>query len=376
MRRKPTYFHELSGWPRLSWKAEALASPLARVRHQQGRLLGRMQSLGFELRSEASLVVLTSEVVTSSAIEGEALDAQAVRSSIARRLGLQVAGLRRADRAVDGIVDMMLDATRRFAEPLTEERLFGWHAALFPTGRRGIERIAVGAWRPKDSDPMQVVSGAFGRERIHFEAPAAQRVPAEMARLLEWFNEPGDTDPVLRAGLAHLWFETIHPFEDGNGRIGRAIADMLLARADGTADRFYSLSSRIEAERKDYYTELEAAQKGGLDVTRWMSWFVGCLDLALSSADVALAAVLHKARIWQRLQSRPVNERQRKVLNRLLDGFQGQLTTSKYARIARCSSDTALRDVGELLDRGVLRQNRGGGRSTSYRLATPEEIRG
>ena len=376
MRRKRTYLHELPDWPHFRWDAEALASPLAAVRHRQGLLLGRMQSLGFDLRAEAGLVVLTSEVVTSSAIEGEVLDPQAVRSSIARRLGLDAAGLRRGNRSVDGVVEMMVDATRRFAEPLTEERLFGWHACLFPTGRRGIERITVGAWRPQGSDPMQVVSGAFGREQVHFEGPAAERVPAEMARFLAWFNEAAGPDPVLRAALAHLWFVTVHPFEDGNGRIGRAIADLLLARADGTPDRFYSLSARIEAERKDYYDQLEAAQTGTLDVTRWMAWFLGCLDRAIESADTALATVLHKARVWQRLQAQPVNDRQRKVLNRLLDGFEGHLTTSKYARLAGCSPDTALRDVRDLLQRGVLLQNPGGGRSTSYRLAPPEEMRG
>jgi Fic family protein len=376
MRRKTTYIHELPGWPEFAWDAEALASPLAAVRHKQGRLLGGMQALGFELRAEASLVVLTSTVVKSSAIEGEVLDPEAVRSSIARHLGLDAAGLRRPGRDVDGVVEMMLDATRHFATPLTEERLFGWQASLFPTGRNGLGRITVGAWRPTEGGPMQVVSGAFGKEKVHFEAPVAERLPSEMARFLQWFNAPTGLDPVLRAAIAHLWFVTVHPFEDGNGRIARAIADMLLALADGTPDRFYSMSSQIEAERKDYYLELEAAQKGGLDLTRWLAWFLGCLDRAIEGADTALATILNKARVWQRLQPHPVNERQRRVLNRLLDGFQGSLTTSKYAKLARCSADTALRDIQELLERGVLVQNQGGGRSTSYRLAAVEKLPG
>jgi Fic family protein len=376
MRRKTTYIHELTGWPEFTWDAQALASPLAAVRHKQGRLLGGMQALGFELRAEASLVVLTSTVVKSSAIEGEVLDPEAVRSSIARHLGLDAAGLRRPGRDVDGVVEMMLDATRQYTTPLTEERLFGWQSSLFPTGRNGLGRITVGAWRPTEAGPMQVVSGAFGKEKVHFEAPVAERLPSEMARFLRWFNEPTGLDPVLRAAIAHLWFVTVHPFEDGNGRIARAIADMVLARADGTPDRFYSMSSQIEAERKDYYLELEAAQKGGLDLTRWLAWFLGCLDRAIEGADTALVTVLNKARVWQRLQPHPVNERQRRVLNRLLDGFQGNLTTSGYAKLARCSADTALRDIQELLERGVLVQNQGGGRSTSYRLAAAEKLPG
>lgn len=345
---------------------------MAGVRHQQGRLLGKMETLGFDLRSEASLVVLIADVVNSSAIEGEQLDPHEVRSSIARKLGLDVARLPQPSRNVDGIVEMMLDATQEFQKPLTAKRLYGWHAALFPTGHSGIHKIEVGQWRTDDAGPMQVVSGAIGKERVHFQAPTADRLAEEMDRFLTWFNDSKETDPVLKAALAHFWFVTIHPFEDGNGRIARAIADMSLARADGSKDRFYSMSSQIEAERKDYYRHLELTQRGELDVTAWLAWFVGCLSRAIESSDERLAGVLNKARIWQRLQNRPVNERQRTVINRMLDGFEGFLSTSKYAKLAKCSTDSALRDIRELLDRGVLVQNPGGGRSTSYRLAEPE----
>ncbi|TWT94135.1 Adenosine monophosphate-protein transferase SoFic [Botrimarina colliarenosi] len=368
------YIHEQPGWPELTWESEPLAAPLAQVRHAQGRLLGKMEALGFDLRSEASLTVLTADVVQSSAIEGEALDPEEVRSSIARKLGLEVGGLPTPSRSVDGVVEMMLDATQRFDHELTAERLFGWHASLFPTGHSGINRIAVGRWRDDQSGPMRVVSGAIGKEKVHFQAPKADRLDKEMKRFLAWLNGPSETDPVLRAGLAHFWFVTIHPFEDGNGRIARAVADMMLARADGTKDRFYSMSSQIEAERKDYYRQLELAQRGELDVTGWLGWFVGCLSRAIDSSDERLAGVLNKARLWRGLQARPVNERQRLVINRMLDGFEGFLSTSKYAKLAKCSSDTALRDIRELLERGVLVPNPGRGRSTSYRLAPPENL--
>jgi Fic family protein len=334
-----------------------------------------MEALGFDLQVTASLSVLTSEVVKSSAIEGEVLDPQEVRSSIARRLGLDEAGLPKAGRDVEGVVEMTLDATRNYESPLTAERLFDWHAALFPTGRSGMTRITVGAWRPGGSGPMQAVSGPLGRQRVHFEAPEPERLPSEMVRFLDWFNAPAPLDPVLRAGLAHFWFVTIHPFEDGNGRIARAIADLALARADGTKERFYSMSAQIEAERKEYYFQLEAAQRGELDITRWLAWFLACLGRAIEGAEGTLAAVLHKAEMWRRINRDPVNERQRLVINRLLDGFQGYLTSSKYAKLAKCSADTALRDIRELVDRGILIQNPGGGRSTSYRLAAPEEVR-
>ncbi len=363
-----TFLHELPGWPDLRWDAETLSAPLATARHAQGRLLGRMESFGFELRSEAGLQTLTSDVVRSWAIEGETLDADEVRSSIASRLGLDAGGLPRASREVEGVVEMMLDATRDFAAPLTEERLFAWHAALFPTGRSGLTRIATGAWRPASAGPMQVVSGSLGHERVHFEAPSAARLPAEMARFLDWFNDGPPLDPVMKAGIAHLWFLTLHPFEDGNGRIARALCDLLLARADDSPDRFYSLSTRIEAERKAYYLELEGAQRGDLDITPWLLWFLGCLDRAIRGADELLAGVLRKARVWERANRGVVNERQRKVLNRMLGDFRGHMTTSKYAKLAGCSPDTALRDVRGLVELQVLIQNPSGGRSTSYRI--------
>lgn len=369
---KTTYIHERVGWPRLTWEIESLAGPLAAVRHKQGRLLGTMESLGFGLREEASLEALTSDVVKSSAIEGESLDPKEVRSSIARRLGLDVAGLPRPGRDVEGIVEVMLDATQRFDAPLTSERLFAWHAALFPTGRSGMQRIAAGAWRTGEAGPMQVVSGPIGRETVHYEAPSAERLDLEMSRFLEWFNDPPSTDPVLRAGVAHFWFVTIHPFDDGNGRIARAIADMSLARADGSRQRFYSMSSQIEAERKQYYSRLESAQRGDLDITRWLDWFLACLDRSIDRAGQSLASVLRKAKVWQAVNRRPVNERQRLLINHLLNDFKGSLTTSKYAKIAKCSADTALRDIRDLVERGILVQNPGAGRSTSYRLVEPD----
>jgi len=373
MRRRIAYIHERPGWPQFTWEGGSLAGALALVRHNQGRLLGKMEALGFDLRTEASLAVLTNEVVKSSAIEGKILNPEEVRSSIARRLGLVVAGLLKAGQEVEGVVEMMLDATRSFESPLTRERLFDWHASLFPLGRSGMARITVGAWRPGGAGPMQAVSGPPGHERVHFEAPKAERLESEMSRFIDWFNAPPPVDPVLKAGIAHLWFVTIHPFEDGNGRVARAIADLALARADGTKDRFYSMSSQIEAERKGYYLELETAQRGDLDITRWLAWFVDCLGRPIEGAEQALAAVLYKAKMWERINRRPVNDRQRLVINRLLNGFKGFLTTSKYAKLAKCSTDTALRDIRELLERGILLQNPGRGRSTSYRLADPDK---
>ena len=376
MRRTVTYIHERTGWPEFTWAGESIAGPLAAARHKQGRLLGEMEALGFDLRSEASLAVLTSDVVKSSSIEGEELNPDEVRSSIARRLGLDVAGLPKAGRDVEGIVEMMLDGTRNLDKPLTKRRLFDWHASLFPTGRSGIDRITVGGWRKKEAGAMRVVSGPMGREKVHFEAPEADRIESEMSGFINWFNTPPAVDPVLKAGIAHFWFVTIHPFEDGNGRIARAITDMALARADGTKDRFYSMSSQIEAERKNYYLKLESAQRGDVDLTGWLEWFLGCLDRAIGGADQTLAAVLNKARLWQRINRRPVNERQRLVINRMLNGFSGFLSTSKYAKLAKCSTDTALRDIRDLLERGILVQNSGGGRSTSYRLGEPERVSG
>ena len=363
-----TYIHEIADWPNFTWDSAKLSPVLAEVRHKQGRLLGRMEGLGFQLRNEASLATLTSDVVKSSAIEGEVLSPELVRSSIARRLGMDIGGAASMNRNVEGIVEMMLDATQRFTEPLTAERLFGWHASLFPTGRSGMHKITVGAWRPAEIGAMQVVSGAIGRENVHFEAPTAEKLESEMTALIQWFESRDEMDPVLRAALAHLWFVTIHPFEDGNGRIGRAIADMALARADGTKERFYSMSSQIEAERKDYYLNLEQSQRGTLDVTSWMEWFLGCLERAIAGADETLSKVLRKAKIWDRVNQGLVNERQRAVINRLMDDFVGKLTSSKYAKLAKCSEDTALRDIRALMERGIFVQNEGGGRSTSYAL--------
>jgi len=369
-----SYIHESADWPNLRWDDAKLLPLLADVRHRQGRLLGRMEGLGFRLRAEASLTTLTADVIKSSAIEGALLDTEQVRSSIARRLGLDFGDKVQSNRDVEGVVEMMLDATQKYAEPLTAERLFGWHASLFPTGRSGMRRITVGAWRPADIGPMQVVSGEMGRERVHFEAPSADRLGHEVSVFLDWFGAANGIDPVLKAGIAHFWFVTIHPFEDGNGRISRAIADMALARAEGTIDRFYSMSAQIEAEKKQYYLNLEKSQKGGTDITSWLEWFLGCLGRAVAGAEDGLASVLRKAKIWERIiHQSPVNERQRKVINRLLDGFEGKLSTSKYVKLAKCSADTALRDIKILLDRGVLIQDAGGGRNTSYRLVEPED---
>ena len=362
------YIWSRKGWPTFTWDNDALARLLAHVSREQGRLLGKMEGLGFDLRDEAHLQTLTEEVVKSSEIEGETLEREQVRSSIARQLGMDVAGLVPSDRNIDGIVEMMLDATGNYAAPLTEDRLFGWQAALFPTGRSGMHKILVGQWRNDSGGPMQVVSGAIGRQKVHYEAPPADLLPEEMARFLAWFEAPGDLDPLVIAGLAHLHFVTIHPFDDGNGRIARAIADMALARADGSAQRFYSMSDRIRIERNDYYTLLERTQKGELDVTPWLTWFLQCLYRAIEGAQGKLAAVMNKARFWEQFAKEPLNERQIKVLNRVLDGFEGKLTSSKWARLAKCSQDTAYRDILDLIDRGALRKDPGGGRSTSYSL--------
>ena len=364
------YIHDRPDWPRLHWKPESLADALADVRHRQGRLLGRMETLGFDLRREAVLGTLVEDVVKSSDIEGEKLDAAEVRSSIARRLGMDAGGVAPADRDVEGVVELMLDATRRYDQPLSAKRLFDWHASLFPTGRSGMRQIAVGRWRDERADPMQVVSGPVGRERVHFEAPSAARVNPEMRAFLDWFEAPAEADPVLRAGLAHLWFVTVHPFEDGNGRIARAVADMALARSEDSSQRFYSMSSQIRAERAAYYEVLERTQRGTTDVTDWMTWFLACLGRSIDAAGTALAAVLAKARFWERAGGIALNGRQRRVLNRVLDGFEGKLTTSKWARLAKCSQDTALRDIMALVDHGLLARNPGGGRNTSYRLVT------
>jgi len=362
------YLWEKPDWPAFTWDEKALAKPIAQVSREQGRLLGKMEALGFDLRNEAHLRTLTEDVLKSSEIEGEKLERDQVRSSIARRLGMDVGGLIPADRDVEGVVEMMLDATSNYQKPLTEERLFDWHAALFPTGRSGMHKIRVGTWRDDSTGPMDVVSGAIGKEKVHYQAPPAERLSDEMAKFLTWFEGPKDTDPLLTAGLAHLWFVTIHPFDDGNGRIARAIADMALARSEKTGQRFYSMSAQIRRERNDYYNTLEATQKGALDVTRWQTWFIDCLHRAIDGAQETLGAVLFKAQFWERFAKEPLNERQIKVLNRLLDGFEGKLTTSKWAKLAKCSQDTAYRDILDLVERGAMQKDPGGGRSTSYSL--------
>ncbi len=363
------YIHDLKEWPHFTWDAKQLAAPLAAVRHRQGRLIGYMEALGFKLRQEAILQTLTADVLKSSEIEGEQLDAEQVRSSIARRLGIDVGALKPADRDVEGVVEMMLDATGRYDQPLTDERLFAWQAALFPTGRSGMTKIETGAWRDDGNGPMQVVSGPVGRERVHFQAPPAANLDGEMNAFLNWFNKDASSDPVLKAAIAHLWFVTLHPFDDGNGRIARAITDMSLARSEDSPQRFYSMSAQIGQERKEYYEILETTQKGTLDITPWMAWFLDCLGSAIEGAHTTLAAVLAKARFWEGITGTTINERQRMMLNRLLDGFEGKLTTSKYSKLAKTSNDTALRDILFLVEHGILIRSSEGGRSTSYELA-------
>ncbi len=365
------YIHERKDWPEFHWDQGKLAQLLADVRHLQGRLLGRMEALGFGLREEATLQTLTQDVIKTSEIEGEKLDADQVRSSIARRLGMDIGAAPQIDRNVEGIVEVMLDATRKHDAPLTEERLFAWHAALFPTGRSGMQRITVGGWRTEASGPMQVVSGPYGRERVHYEAPTYDRLKKEMARFLNWFNASSEADLVIKSALAHFWFVTIHPFDDGNGRIARAIADMMLARSEKSSQRFYSMSAQIQRERNEYYNVLEDCQKGSLDLTPWIEWFLNCLKHAIAASDKMLEAVLSKARFWKTHAGESFNERQRNIINRLLDGFEGKLTSSKWAKLTKCSQDTALRDITDLLDRQILSKDEAGGRSTSYELRLP-----
>jgi Fic family protein len=363
------YIHELDDWRRFHWDWQQLAESLASVRHRQGMLIGHMKALGFNLQQEAVLQTLTSDVLKSSEIEGEKLDAAQVRSSLARRLGMDIGALTPADRKVEGVVEMMLDATRHYDKPLTAERLFAWHASLFPTGHSAMTKIRAGAWRDDSTGPMQVVSGPIGKEHVHFEAPKADRLDTEMREFLDWFGTESGIDPVLKAGIAHLWFVTVHPFDDGNGRIARAIADLALARSENSPQRFYSMSAQIRRERNAYYDILEQTQKGTMDITRWMDWFLGCLGRAIDAAHTTLSAVLAKARFWERIQGVPLNDRQSLILNRLLDDFKGKLTTSKYARLASCSQDTALRDILLLVERGILVRNPQGGRSTTYSLS-------
>ena len=362
------YIHERKNWPDFTWDHAAITTLLSDARHTQGRLLGKMEGLGFRLREEATLATLTQDVIKTSEIEGQKLDTQQVRSSIARHMGIEIAALPPVDRNVEGIVEVMLDATRHHQMLLDQDRLFGWHAALFPTGRSGMQKITVGGWRTDASGPMQVVSGAYGREKIHYEAPPHDRLNAEMTRFLAWLNAGPATDPVLTSALAHFWFVTLHPFDDGNGRIARAIADMILARSENSAQRFYSMSAQIQRERNAYYDILEASQRSDLNITAWLEWYLACLRRAINSSHEILDAVLTKANFWKRHEGEKFNERQRNLINRLLDGFDGTLTSSKWAKIAKCSPDTALRDITDLMDRNILLKNDAGGRSTSYHL--------
>ena len=368
MRRLDVYIHENDTWPEFTWREKDLADTLAHVRHQQGRLVGKMEGLGFDLRREATLHTLTEDVLKSSEIEGEDLDIDQVRSSIARRLGMDIAGLIPAERHVEGVVDMMLDATQQYKGALSPDRLFGWHAALFPTGYSGLLKITVAGWRRDQEGPMQVVSGAMGREKVHYEAPAASLIGQEMGTFLKWFNEPPSGDPVMRAAISHLWFVTIHPFDDGNGRIARAIADMGLSRSEQSQQRFYSMSSQIRKERKEYYDILEATQKGDSDITDWLLWFLHCLGRAIVGAEETLKTVLYKADFWNAHKGKFINERQTKIINRLLGAFEGHLTSSKWAKLTKCSQDTALRDINDLVEKGVLAKGQSSGRSTHYVL--------
>lgn len=364
----PIYIHQCEEWPAFTWDSEAISGPLAAVSRRQGRLIGRMEALGFRLREEAVLSTLTQDVTKSAEIEGEILDPDQVRSSIARRLGMDIGGLTPGDRHIDGVVEMMLDATQNYDKPLTKRRLFGWHAALFPTGYSGLNKIIVGGWRDDRDGPTQVVSGPIGREKVHYEAMGAPDVPDAIGTFLAWFNGKPALDPVLIAAISHLWFVTIHPFDDGNGRAARAVADMALARSEGSRQRFYSMSAQIRLERNAYYDKLEHTQQGELDITEWIGWFLACLDRAFDGAEDTLAAVLRKAEYWERHAAEAINGRQRRILSALLDGFEGKLTSSKYANITQSSQDTASRDINELMARGMLLKDAAGGRSTSYSL--------
>jgi Fic family protein len=362
------YIYKNKDWPHFTWDAERLVPHLSAARYQQGLLFGKMQDLGYQLKKEATLAALTEETVKSSAIEGEELNPESVRSSLARRMGLEAGGTRARDRNVEGIVEMMLDATQKYASALTEERLFGWHGALFPTGRSGLRKVKTGAWR---TGGMEVISGPEGKQKIHFEAPAGDAVVPETRVFLTWYEDNArGTEPLIKAGLAHLYFVTIHPFEDGNGRIARAITEMSLARLEKSAQRFYSMSSQIREDRKGYYEILESTQKGGMDVTEWLVWFLDCLDRAIGKANELTAGVLAKEAFWRHLRQRSieVSERQKKIINQLLDGFEGKLTTEKWGKLAKISHDTALRDIQDLIAKGVLIQEEGGGRSTAYTL--------
>ncbi|MDO3628251.1 Fic family protein [Mucilaginibacter sp. BT774] len=362
------HIHTLKQWPDLTWQDQELSVKLGAVRHRQGKILGQMNAAGFKIKEEAILKTLTLDVTKSSEIEGEILNPEQVRSSIARRLGLDVARLIPTNHYIEGVVEMMLDATQNYKNPLTEDRLFGWQSALFPTGRSGIFKIKVGNWRNDEKGPMQVISGASGREKVHYEAPEAERLPVEMTQFLQWFNSSQEIDAVIKAGVAHLWFVTIHPFEDGNGRITRAITDMQLARADGSEQRFYSMSAQIEQEKRSYYDILEKTQKGSLDITEWLLWFLECLDRSMDSTDQIVGKVQAKDSFWKAHEGATLNGRQLKMINLLLEDFYGTLNVSKWAKINQCSTDTALRDIQDLVKKNILEQETAGGRSTSYRI--------
>ena len=368
MRGKNIYIHEKDNWTNFTWNEKIISKKLAETRNLQGRLLGKMESLGFDLQDEAALNTLTLEIVKSSEIEGEILDLEQVRSSIARHLGIELAGAIESERHIDGIVEMMLNATQKYDSPLTKERLFGWHSALFPTGWSNLYRIVVANWRKDTTGPMQVVSGAMGKEKIHFEAPNSDRIELEIEKFINWIELENEIDPVLKAAIVHLWFITIHPFEDGNGRITRAITEMFLARSDNSAKRFYSMSSQIKTERKQYYEILEKTQKGTLDITNWIEWFLECLKNSFEPSSKVLSRTLIKADFWKTHSTTILNQRQHKMLNKLLDGFDGKLTTSKWGKICKCSQDTALRDIQDLMTKKILRKESSGGRSTNYEL--------
>ena len=366
MRRMRVYIHEQDNWPYFTWDNKKVLLKLGETRNLQGKLLGKMETLGFDLQNEAVLNTLTLDVIKSSEIEGEFLEKEQVRSSIARRLGLDIVGSVYSERNVEGIVEMMLDATQRYSAPLTSDRLFDWHAALFPTGRSNTYKITVADWRKEG--PMQVVSGPMGKEKVHYEAPNSERVAKEMNDFLYWFENENGLDLVLKAAIAHLWFVTVHPFDDGNGRITRAITDMLLARSDKTVQRFYSMSAQIRVERKEYYNILEKTQKGNLDITEWILWFLNCLTNAINATEDILSNVLHKAEFWKLHSTTILNERQQKIINKMLYGFNGKLTSSKWGKINKCSQDTALRDIQDLIKKNILQKEASGGRSTNYEL--------
>ncbi len=367
MNRK-VYIYQQENWPNFIWNINQLSYLLAEVRNKQGRLIGKMEALGFDLQNEAFLETLTSDILKTNEIEGILLNKEAVRSSIANRLGIDIGGLPSTNRNIEGIVDMMFDATSNFDKPLTKKRLFDWHFALFPLGRSGMYEIIVGNWRTDSTGPMQIVSGAMGKEKVHYQSPPANMIDKEMTKFIDWFNNYTNMDLVLKAGVAHLWFVTLHPFEDGNGRITRAITDMLLARSDGLPQRFYSMSSQIQVERKFYYDMLEKTQKGNLDITDWLIWFLKTLKNAITNSEKTLALVIKKHKFWNSYGIIIKNDRQKKVLNKLLEGFTGNLTTSKWAKITKCSQDTALRDIQDLIDKGILIKSDSGGRSTKYEL--------